>query len=149
MLIMSSVLQTLLPKMVLRNLIYSEITTIEIIKIWRLPVALSPILLTNMHTLCMEKSLKTILFKLFPAQTKLIPMKPWCKYLFYILTFIFSSSVFISFGGLLMKITGKIKDLKDLEMDSRIYLCMKKTGWVKFNKNCSFLKNFKFTLSQN
>jgi len=37
-------------------------------------------------------------------------------------------SVFISFGGLLMKMTGKIKDLKDLEMDSRIYLCMKKTG---------------------
>ena len=37
-------------------------------------------------------------------------------------------SVFISFGGLLMKITGKIKDLKDLEMDSRIYLCMKKAG---------------------
>ena len=37
-------------------------------------------------------------------------------------------SVFISFGGLLMKMTGKIKDLKDLEMDSRIYLCMKKAG---------------------
>ena len=41
-----------------------------------------------------------------------------------------------------MKMTGKIKDLKDLEMDSRIYLCMKKTGWVeKFIKNRMFLKN--------
>ena len=37
-------------------------------------------------------------------------------------------SVFISFGGLLMSIKGKFKDLKELEMDSRIYLCLKQIG---------------------
>ena len=36
--------------------------------------------------------------------------------------------VYISFGGLLMSIKGKAKDLKDLEMDSRIYLCLKQLG---------------------
>ena len=49
-----------------------------------------------------------------------------------------------------MKMTGKYKDLKDLEMDSRIYLCMKKTGWVliKYFKNqvhfiTKLIKSFK------
>ena len=37
-------------------------------------------------------------------------------------------SVYVSFGGLLMSIKGKFKDLKELEMDSRIYLCLKKIG---------------------
>ena len=37
-------------------------------------------------------------------------------------------SVFISFGGLLMSIKGKHKDLKDLEMDSRPYICLKLIG---------------------
>ena len=40
-----------------------------------------------------------------------------------------------------MKMTGKIKDLKDLEMDSRIYLCMKKTGWVKILLKSHVFKN--------
>ena len=37
-------------------------------------------------------------------------------------------SVFISFGGLLMSIKGGFNNLKDLEMDSRVYLCMKNIG---------------------
>ena len=37
-------------------------------------------------------------------------------------------TVFVSFGGLLMSIKGKNKDLKDLEMDSRIYLLLKYIG---------------------
>lgn len=36
------------------------------------------------------------------------------------------SSVFISFGGLLMSLTGNVKDLKNLEIDSRVYLLLKK-----------------------
>jgi len=36
-------------------------------------------------------------------------------------------SVYVSFGGLLMSITGNQKDLKSLEIDSRIYLLLKKT----------------------
>ena len=35
------------------------------------------------------------------------------------------SSVFISFGGLLMSMTGQQKDLKNLEIDSRVYLLLK------------------------
>merc|ERR1712224_46839 len=34
-------------------------------------------------------------------------------------------TVFMSFGGLLMSISGKTKDLKDLELDSRVYLLLK------------------------
>ena len=34
-------------------------------------------------------------------------------------------TVFISFGGLLMSIKGNSQNLKSLEMDSRIYLCLK------------------------
>ena len=34
-------------------------------------------------------------------------------------------TVFISFGGLLMSVKGESKDLNSLEMDSRIYLCLK------------------------
>ena len=37
-------------------------------------------------------------------------------------------TIYISFGGLLLQISGKNKDLKDLELDSRIYLLMKKIG---------------------
>ena len=37
-------------------------------------------------------------------------------------------TVFISFGGLLMSIKGKFKDLQGLEMDSRLYLCLKLLG---------------------
>ncbi len=36
------------------------------------------------------------------------------------------STVYISFGGLLMSLTGEQKDLKRLEIDSRIYLLLKK-----------------------
>ncbi len=36
------------------------------------------------------------------------------------------TSVFISFGGLLMAITGDQKDLRNLEIDSRVYLLLKK-----------------------
>ena len=35
-------------------------------------------------------------------------------------------NIFISFGGLLMSITGDIKSLKALEIDSRVYLLMNK-----------------------
>ena len=35
-------------------------------------------------------------------------------------------NIFISFGGLLMSITGDIKSLKSLEIDSRVYLLMNK-----------------------
>ena len=37
-------------------------------------------------------------------------------------------TVYISFGGLLMSIKGKLKDLKELEMDARVYLCLKQIG---------------------
>jgi len=35
-------------------------------------------------------------------------------------------SVFISFGGLLMSVTGAVKDVRNLEIDSRLYLLLKK-----------------------
>lgn len=35
-------------------------------------------------------------------------------------------SIFVSFGGLLMRLTGAPKNLKGFEMDSRIFLLMKK-----------------------
>ena len=38
--------------------------------------------------------------------------------------------MYLSFGGLLMSITGKQKDLKELEMDARIYLLIKEI-WIK------------------
>jgi len=38
---------------------------------------------------------------------------------------LFYSTMYLSFGGLLMSITGKQKDLKELEMDARIYLLIK------------------------
>jgi len=34
--------------------------------------------------------------------------------------------VFISFGGLLMQISGEVKNLRNLEVDSRVYLLIKK-----------------------
>ena len=40
-------------------------------------------------------------------------------------------TVFLSFGGLLMSIKGQFKDLKELEMDSRVYLCLKQIGWKR------------------
>lgn len=36
------------------------------------------------------------------------------------------SDVFISFGGLLMQISGEVKNLRNLEVDSRVYLLIKK-----------------------
>lgn len=36
------------------------------------------------------------------------------------------STVYISFGGLLMSLTGSQSDLRKLEIDSRIYLLLKK-----------------------
>lgn len=38
----------------------------------------------------------------------------------------FLSTIYVSFGGLLMSVKGEIKSLKNLEIDSRIYLLMKK-----------------------
>ena len=35
-------------------------------------------------------------------------------------------NVFVSFGGLLMSIIGDIKSLKNLEIDSRVYLLLSK-----------------------
>lgn len=37
-----------------------------------------------------------------------------------------NSTVFISFGGLLMSITGNTRTLNALEVDSKIYLLLKK-----------------------
>ena len=36
------------------------------------------------------------------------------------------STIYVSFGGLLMSIKGEVKSLKNLEIDSRIYLLMSK-----------------------
>ena len=36
--------------------------------------------------------------------------------------YICNSNVFISFGGLLMSINGDFKNLKNLEIDERVYL---------------------------
>ena len=38
----------------------------------------------------------------------------------------FYSTIYISFGGLLMSIKGDVKSLKTLEIDSRLYLLMSK-----------------------
>ena len=35
-------------------------------------------------------------------------------------------TVYLSFGGLLMSLAGKQEHLKELEMDSRVYLLLKK-----------------------
>ena len=35
-------------------------------------------------------------------------------------------TIYVSFGGLLMSIRGEVKSLKNLEIDSRIYLLMSK-----------------------
>ena len=35
-------------------------------------------------------------------------------------------TIYVSFGGLLMSIKGEVKSLKNLEIDSRIYLLMSK-----------------------
>ena len=36
------------------------------------------------------------------------------------------SDIFISFGGLLMSISGDVKSLRSLEIDSRVYLLLSK-----------------------
>ena len=41
-------------------------------------------------------------------------------------------TIYVSFGGLLMSINGEIKKLKNLEIDSRIYLLLSKI-WVQRN----------------
>ena len=40
--------------------------------------------------------------------------------------FPFLRTIYVSFGGLLMSIKGEVKSLKNLEIDSRIYLLMSK-----------------------
>lgn len=39
-----------------------------------------------------------------------------------------STSVYVSFGGLLLKMTGNPKNMPDVEPDTRLYLLMKKTS---------------------
>lgn len=47
-------------------------------------------------------------------------------YLLRFINILSDSCVFISFGGLLMSIKGGLKELKNLELDSRVYLLIKK-----------------------
>ena len=52
--------------------------------------------------------------------------KRLCKCCIFVTNFSLFSTLYVSFGGLLMSIKGEIKSLKNLEIDSRIYLLMSK-----------------------
>ena len=74
---------------------------------------------TNTTVLCMAGSLSTS----WLATTKKCNSFHWLSL----------RNIFMSFGGLLMSISGEIKSLNSLEVDSRIYLLMSKI-WDAYNE---------------
>lgn len=67
--------------------------------------------------------------KALPEQTKAAPQisitSAWDMYLRSVAVVQTQVQVYISFGGLLMQLTGDVDKLQELEVDSNVYLLMR------------------------